>query len=166
MTKIGIEIRNTPLHGMKTLYVTGIQEVSLIVQEAHWNECTAIYLGTNDSFKPKDYDEWREWEEFIHSILDSKCNFYCAIEFDVNFAEEFLESCLADNNKLVPIVSVKMPYLSQLGYNAVLKIDDKEFGATNEGEWHHRIHDLRNTEAFNSWDDIVNSIQSDIQDPK
>jgi len=45
-----------------------------------------------------------------------------------------------------------LPYLQQLGYNATIKIDDKDFKATNPGVWCHNLHDLLDRNKFTSWD--------------
>jgi hypothetical protein len=44
------------------------------------------------------------------------------------------------------------PYLNQLGYNATLKIDDKDFNATNPGVWCHNLQDLLGRDRFTNWD--------------
>jgi len=49
------------------------------------------------------------------------------------------------------MISVKVPYLQQLGYNATVKIDDKDFDATNPGVWCHSLHALTNPANFTSW---------------
>ena len=48
-------------------------------------------------------------------------------------------------------ISVKMPHIDQLNYNACIKIDDTDFKATNPGVWVHRVHDLKNTDRFTDW---------------
>jgi hypothetical protein len=50
------------------------------------------------------------------------------------------------------MISVKIPYLTQLNYNATIKIDDKGFEATNPGVWTHQLHDLMKREKFTDWD--------------
>jgi hypothetical protein len=45
-----------------------------------------------------------------------------------------------------------LPYLNQLGYNATLKIDDKDFAATNPGVWCHNLQDLLGRDRFTDWD--------------
>ena len=54
------------------------------------------------------------------------------------------------------MISVKLPYINQLGYNAVLKLDDNDFDSTNPGVWCHRLHDLQTVDTFTSWDDYTN----------
>jgi hypothetical protein len=49
------------------------------------------------------------------------------------------------------MISVKLPYIEQLGYNACLKIDDKDFDASNPGVWVHRVHDLKSKSLFTDW---------------
>jgi hypothetical protein len=38
-----------------------------------------------------------------------------------------------------------------LGYNATIKLDDKDFRATNAGVWCHNLHDLQNRSVFTPW---------------
>jgi len=58
---------------------------------------------------------------------------------------------LVEFHNFIPMISVKLPYIKQFGYNAVIKIDDKDFAATNPGVWCHSLHDLQTREAFTDW---------------
>jgi hypothetical protein len=49
------------------------------------------------------------------------------------------------------MISVKLPYLQLLGYNAIIKLDDKDFAATNPGVWCHQLHDLKDRKVFTDW---------------
>jgi hypothetical protein len=49
------------------------------------------------------------------------------------------------------MISVKLPYIRQFGYNATIKLDDKDFAATNPGVWCHSLHDLQNYKVFTDW---------------
>ena len=49
------------------------------------------------------------------------------------------------------MISVKLPYIQQLGYNAIIKLDDKDFKASNPGVWCHSLHDLMDREKFTDW---------------
>ena len=73
-------------------------------------------------------------------------------DFDASCVEGLLEGPLVEHRRFIPQISVKLPYLTQLGYNATLKIDDKDFDATNPGVWCHRLRDLTTTESFTDWD--------------
>ena len=44
-----------------------------------------------------------------------------------------------------------MPYVKQWNYNTMLKIDDKDFKASNPGVWCHRLHNLLDEEKFTDW---------------
>ena len=65
--------------------------------------------------------------------------------------EEVLESGFSEYHNFIPMISVKLPYINQLGYNATLKIDDKDFAATNPGVWCHSLHRLQYRNAFTGW---------------
>jgi len=149
----GIEIEHTPAHGMKTLFVVGVQEAQVIINLARDTECTHIYFGANQSFPKLDVNDgenWSEWENMILPCLDE--GFWCTLDFDVSVVEGVLESPLVEQRQFIPQISVKLPYLQQLGYNATIKIDDIGFKATNHGVWCHNLHDLLDRNKFTSWD--------------
>jgi hypothetical protein len=73
------------------------------------------------------------------------------LDFDVSDVEDVLESCFTEYNNFIPMVSVKIPYANQLGYNAIVKIDDIDFDRSNPGVWCHRLHDLQDNDRFTSW---------------
>jgi len=152
---VGTEIERTPAYRMKTLFVVGIQDPYVIMDLARNNRCTHIYFGANQSFPSLEVNDalnWRLWEDMIYVCLDSEDEFWCTLDFDVAQVEGLLESGLVEKRQFIPQISVKLPYLQQLGYNATIKIDDKDFKATNPGVWCHNLHDLLDRNKFTSWD--------------
>ena len=63
-----------------------------------------------------------------------------------------LECTFIGHRRFIPQISVKLPYLTQLGYNATIKLDDLDFDHSNPGVWCHRLRDLTTTESFTDWD--------------
>jgi hypothetical protein len=149
---IGREVEHTPAFGLKTLFVVGIQDSQIVLQEAMNNTCTHLYFGANQSF-PKldtnDGDSWREWESMISDCLEK--GFLCTLDLDSACAEGLCESSLVEFNNFIPMISVKLPYIQLLGYNATLKLDDKDFAKSNPGVWCHSIHELRDRSKFTDW---------------
>ena len=88
----------------------------------------------------------------IYVCLDADDDFWCTLDLDLAQVEGLLESGLVEKRQFIPQISVKLPYLQQLGYNATIKIDDKDFKATNPGVWCHNLHDLLDRNKFTSWD--------------
>jgi hypothetical protein len=151
----GVEIEKTPAFGMKTLFVVGVHDPYIVMELARNNNCTHIYFGANQSFHTRgvnDAETWRPWEDMIYVCLDSEDGFWCTLDFDVRETEGLLESGLTEKRRFIPQISVKIPYLNQLGYNATLKIDDKDFEATNPGVWCHNLQDLLGRDHFTDWD--------------
>jgi hypothetical protein len=149
---IGTEVEHTPAYGLRTLFVVGIQDSQIVMQEAMNNDCDHVYFGANQSF-PKldtnDGDNWREWESMISDCLQK--GFLCTLDLDSTCVEGLAESCLIEYNNFIPMISVKLPYIQLLGYNATLKLDDKDFAKTNPGVWCHSIHELRDRSKFTDW---------------
>jgi hypothetical protein len=149
---IGTEVEHTPAFGRRTLFVVGVQDSQIVQQEAKNNDCDHIYFGANQSFPAlavNDADAWRDWEVMIQDCLEA--DWLCTLDLDVAQAEGLLESALVEYHNFIPMISVKLPYIRQLGYNATLKLDDKDFKATNPGVWCHSLHDLQKREVFTDW---------------
>lgn len=146
----GTEVEHTPAFGMPTLFVVGVQQQEWIGYNL--NGRRHIYFGANQSF-PKidtnDYVKWEQWENMIKPFLDR--DYLCTLDIDVSCVEGLLESSLVEYHNFIPMISVKLPSIRQLGYNATLKLDDKDFAATNPGVWCHSIHELQNRDHFTDW---------------
>jgi len=143
----GIEVEKTPAHGMPTLFVTGIQDHSAI-----WDRVEGInhiFFGANHSFIVGTFDEWTAWEKMISHFLDN--DFICTLDIPLNAAEQFLEGPLVEYDNFIPQIRVPIPYIKLWNYNTMLKIDDKDFKATNPGVWCHSLHDLMDREKFTDW---------------
>jgi hypothetical protein len=149
---VGLEVEHTPAFGQRTLFVVGVQDTDSVMDMALANTCTHIYFGANQSFPQLDKNDasgWRPWESMVQTCLNA--GFLCTLDLDVTCAEGLLESSLVEHHQFVPMISVKLPYIQQLGYNATLKIDDRDFAATNPGVWCHSLHNLQKREVFTDW---------------
>lgn len=146
----GTEVEHTPALGKKTLFVVGVQTEEHIASNI--NGCEHIYFGANMSFPNPDVNDantWDQWEDMIMPFL--RAGYLCSLDIDIRSVEGLLEGGLCENRNFIPMISVKLPYIRQLGYNAVLKIDDKDFAATNPGVWCHSVHELQNRAVFTDW---------------
>jgi hypothetical protein len=149
---VGREVEHSPAFGHKTLFVVGVQDASVIINMVMNNNCSHVYFGANQSFpnpETNDGDTWREWEGMITECLQR--GLLCTLDLDVKSAEGLAEGCLIEYNNFIPMISVKLPYLQLLGYNATIKLDDKDFAATNPGVWCHQLHDLKDRKKFTDW---------------
>lgn len=150
---IGLEIEHTPAYGMETLFITGVHNPSVVLDMAKENQVKHIYFGANQSFRTagvNDATTWRLWEQMIRPCLDA--GYWCTLDFDVKETEGLHESGFCEHRKFIPMISVKLPYLTQFNYNATLKLDDKDFEATNPGVWTHQLYDLLDRNKFTDWD--------------
>jgi hypothetical protein len=151
---VGTEVEHTPLLGRKTLFVVGIQPVQDILYQAQASNVSAIYLGANQSFDPGDWHNGDHkssdsWNRMISDVL--KLGYWTTLDFDVRHAEWVAEGGYCENNKFVPMISVKIPYVSQFNYNTTVKIDDKDFDKSNPGVWCHRLVELMQPSKFTDW---------------
>jgi hypothetical protein len=157
---VGKEVEHTPAFGMLTLFVTGVHtpdEVQNAIN-AHYTlggyPIEHIFFGANHSFNPVGYDEHKQWESMIYHFL--KKEILCSLDIPMSQVEEFHESGYCEYNNFIPQIRVPIPYIRLWNYNTMLKIDDKDFKATNPGVWSHSLHDLQDRSKFTSWDKYSN----------
>ena len=147
---IGSEVEHTPAYGKATLFVTGIQTIENIQSYVERYELEHIFFGANHSYNPKTYDEHKEWETMIYHFL--KLDYLCTLDVPMSQVEEFHESGFCEYNNFIPQIRVPIPYIKLWNYNTMLKIDDKDFKATNPGVWSHSLHTLMDRSKFTDWD--------------
>ncbi len=162
---IGTEVEHSPAYGQKTLFVVGLQNYKEILARALNNGCGHIYLGANQSFQPnsidgidssdirspmvRNEDNWRDWNFIVNGLLND--DIWVTLDYDSKYHEEVLEQGWIEFNSFIPMISVKLPYINQLNYNACIKLDDKDFKASNPGVWVHSVQDLQKRNVFTDW---------------
>ena len=144
---IGNEVEHTPAFGMSTLFVTGVQSREDIA--ANLQGCEHIFFGANHSYNPTDNLEHQRWESMIRYFLD--LGYLCSLDIPLNQVEEFNDSGLCESDNFIPQIRVPIPYIRLWNYNTMLKIDDKDFKATNPGVWSHSLHTLMDRSKFTDW---------------
>ena len=149
---IGNEVEHTPAFGMRTLFVTGIQSIESVA--SNLQGCEHIFFGANHSYNPRNYDEHKAWENMIRFFLEK--DYLCSLDIPLNQVEEFNDSGLCESNNFIPQIRVPIPYVKLWNYNTMIKIDDKDFKATNPGVWSHSLHTLMDRSKFTDWSQYKN----------
>jgi len=156
---VGTEVEHSPAFGKRTIFVVGVQPVEQIawaIGEADSkvrDPITHVYFGANQSFpnpKTDDAETWTKWETMLQHFL--KAGYWTTLDIDSICVEGLSQGIVVDHPMFIPMISVKLPHLQLLGYNATIKLDDKDFAASNPGVWCHSLHDLKDRSKFTSWD--------------
>lgn len=143
----GVEVEKTPAYGMDTLFVTGVQPCHEIQERL--GDRTHIFFGANHSYNPVVNNDWEAWENMIEAFLVA--GKLCSLDIPLSAVEEFNDGCLNEYDNFIPQIRVPLPYVTLWNYNTMLKIDDKDFKATNPGVWCHSLHNLMDREKFTDW---------------
>jgi hypothetical protein len=159
---VGDEIEHSPVRGHRTLFVVGLQNPDNIAWQVGEHDraartpITHIYFGANHSFPRLSLTDpvWNQWISMVQTMLAR--GYWCTLDLDVACVDGLNESGLTESPRFVPMISVKLPYIGLLGYNAVIKLDDHDFAATNPGVWCHDVHTLMDRGRFTPWDQYRN----------
>lgn len=154
----GYEVEHTVAHGMYTLFVVGtpsLKDILAIAEDSQSytdesKRIKQIYFGTSQSFNPASYEDWKVWNDRIQGCLEA--GYWVCLDFDSVYSEEIHEEGWCENDRFIPMISVKLPYIKLYNYNTTLKIDDRTWGATNPGVWTHQLHDLMSKDKYTYWD--------------
>jgi hypothetical protein len=154
---IGAEVEYSPAYGKKTLFVVGvhsIEDIEKVLNDPYTQvdkKIEHIYFGANQSFPNgrSDSSDWTRWENMIMPFIGR--GYWCTLDIDVQEVEGLLETPLPEYHKFIPMISVKLPYIQQLGYNATIKLDDTNFAHSNPGVWCHSVHSLTDRSIFTDW---------------
>ena len=144
---IGVEVEHTPAFGKMTLFVTGVHSTDDIA--LNLNGAEHIFFGANHSFNPQNNLDWQRWESMIEFFLRKE--YLCSLDIPLSAVEEFNDNGLNDYNNFIPQIRVPIPYIKLWNYNTMIKIDDKDFNATNPGVWSHSLHTLKDRSKFTDW---------------
>lgn len=152
----GKEVEHTPAYGMDTLFVTAVQPIAAIeaALASTTYETNHIFFGANHSFNPSGYHEHKAWEDMITHFLE--LGMWCSLDIPLNQVEEFNDGGLNEFNTFIPQIRIPIPYIKLWNYNTMLKIDDRDFKATNPGVWSHSLHTLMARSKFTDWSQYNN----------
>ena len=149
----GQEVEHTPAFGQNTLFVVGVQPVAEISLRLK-SHIRHIFFGANHSFNPSTPEAWDMWEDMITHFL--RKDYLCSLDIPLSCVEEFNDGGLNEFNNFIPQIRVPIPYIKLWNYNTMLKIDDKDFKATNPGVWSHSLHTLMDRSKFTDWTQYKN----------
>lgn len=143
----GTEVEKTPTYGLKTLFVVGMQDADKISELAINNECNHIYLGANHSLTYIEYETYYPLVQTINTLL--KKDFHVTLDIRASSGGNFTE--LLTNEKFTIVYALPVESIMSMRGNIVVKIDDKDFKATNPGVWCWSVRDMIQDEHFTEW---------------
>ena len=150
----GFEVEKTPAYDMDTLFVVGPQPVDDIIDQAEHFGSQHIYLGANQSFHvdlvQRHLGQVKQWNEIITPLLEH--GYWVTLDYDSKYHEWVLDSDWNSEDKFISQISVKLPDIKHLNYNACIKLDDTDFNHSNPGVWIHQVHELMDRKKFTGWD--------------
>jgi len=160
---VGKNVEYTLSNGRITLYIIGIPDIEEITRvitqytkEEETENITHLYFGAEQSFKVSTYEEMERWLPTIQHFLT--LDFWCTLDLDISLINFVHETELISWNKFIPLLSAKIPYIQDLGYNAVIKFDDTQFNHSNHGVWCHQIHDLMCYDRYTAWSEYADDV--------
>lgn len=152
---VGNEIEHTPAYGKRTLFVVGAgYDPDMLAQKAEMAKCEHIYFGANMSFNLQQHEAGEQWAELLDDFAAR--HFWFTLDFQPHQWNWVRQQTFAHTDQFIPMVSVRIPHIQDLNYNACIKLDDNDFQSTNPGVWVHRVHNLKDTSLFTPWSEYAN----------
>ena len=146
---VGKEVETTPTQGKKTLFVVGIKKTNLIQKHLDKNKCKHIYFGANHSFKQLDGSEIQQIANQLKYVLQK--GYY--VTMDTNPTYQFPDIMkLLTYSKFTLVYGVRVDNVKKIKGNVVIKVDDKDFKATNPGVWCWTVKEMTDKKHFTDWD--------------
>ena len=145
---IGTEVENTKAHGLRTLFVAGLQPTSKIINHAEENKVEHIYLGANHSFVPN-----LDWNyNTVNKCITA--GYLVSLNYPINYHNNVIKELnnLYKNENFIPQISLHFPELEHENPNLNIKIDDIDFEATNNGVWCFNLSDVCTDDNKTTWD--------------
>lgn len=146
---IGTEVEHTIAYGKKTLFIVGLADLDKIIDACKLHNIDHVYLGANHSFTVDTNSPDEDWDTMVFGLLEQ--GFWVTLDYTIKYHEWVLESGYTEQHRFIPMISVRLPYIEQLGYNACIKLDDKTFDSTNSGVWVHKVHNLKKDKVYTDW---------------
>jgi len=159
---VGIEVEKTLAFGKKTLFVNGMLDPEEVVTIATEKGIEHVYLGANQSFWLDNKDasgvatpeQFRGWGDLFNTLR--KAGLWITLDYDVKYHRWVLQQGFNEYNKFISMISVKLPNIENLNYNACIKLDDTDFNATNPGVWVQPVHSLKDQSVYTDWSKYKN----------
>ena len=149
---VGPEVEKTLMYGQPTLFKVGerpYEEILDMVKKAEdlTNQTIShIYFTANQSF-----NSIEDWNTVDKLLADG---FYVTIDGPLKGICENLNRFQTDNEKLIMMLSIELPNISDLhSKNTYLKLDDVTFYYSNSGVWVNNFSKLLDENNFTSWEE-------------
>lgn len=156
---VGTEIERTKHYGELTLFVVGVHSFEYVMDMLKLAEAKVgktiqhIYLGANFTLPQFEYSDMAV---LAPKIVDA--GYKLTVDGD-SVAQERLRESIPDHENVALIYSVKIPNVAHRSSQIVVKVDDIDFKATNDGVWCVDVNDMMIDKNITRWseykDDVV-----------
>ena len=151
---VGEEVENTATVGMKTLFVSGLHDPSIVINYASQHQVKHVYFGANHTFhQVTDSVTVDQWQTMIDTVL--QFGLWVTLDIDLRQLNLISNRKFIEHSHFIPMIRVAIPNVLDLNDNTVIKIDDVDFQATNPGVWCWNLHELTVRSAFTHWSEYT-----------
>ena len=145
----GPEVENTYLHHMPTLFVVGEAEFNEVRKQLEELEVQHVFLGARQSATDQNVLSLMDLAEEIIEGMEPPT--WVTLDFDFRLLSVVRAHSAFGLWRFVPLVSLKIPNVTQLPSLTSFKIDDR-FRGNNGGVWTLQLRDLLRVEhAYTPW---------------
>ena len=148
---VGAEVERTPTEGMKTLFVVDLQRTATVLRHAEKNSCKHIYFGANHSYKVMNGQEVQSIASQLQYFLER--DYHVTIDMNPAYKGFSEITKLLSYPKFTIVYGVTVENVKDIQGNVVIKIDDRDFKATNPGVWCWSVKDMMKKKNYTAWEE-------------
>ena len=150
---VGDEIEHTPNFGLRTLFIVGDQDMyskqEVIKKLATENNCQHLFFGANHSFTTR---QELQLMEFVHVLHNMSKHYKISIDVPADLIEKAMFAHIHEVKDICIQIRFPIPNVLKLNKFTQIKVDDRDFKATNPGVWTVPLTSMLNEKVFTPWD--------------
>lgn len=151
---IGTEVEHTKMFGKRTLFVRGFKNYLDVIAQAKQHGVEHIFFGADHSYQPLTQSQQLLWQMMIKHCLDA--GYDCSLDIPQTHAYDFVACELQKNTRFHPQIYIKLQNIEHYNANTHIKIDDRNFAATNKGVWTVALDKIVNNDTLTEWNEYLN----------
>jgi hypothetical protein len=155
---LGHEIENTPVKGMKSLFITDVSDYDEIERLAKETGAQQLYFEFIWAIKKDSQNKKqviRDFRKALRHFLER--GWVCGLDTPSEYARYFVD--FHRYPKLINNIALDLPNVPRFNKNTVFKIRDRKFGGDNGGVWTVPLRQIAQDKNITTWGEFDGDVE-------